>query len=43
MQWSSQNYIWDFFEFVNFNDFSLNTFVAYGETKNLHYLENERS
>ncbi len=47
-QWSSQNYVWDFwnFEFLIFNDFFLNfkfTIVPYGEIKNLTYLENERS
>ncbi len=48
-QWSSQNYIWDFwnFEFPIFNNFFLKnskfTIVAYGEIKNLNYLENERS
>ena len=48
-QWSSQKYVWDFwnFEFLIFNDFffenSKFTIVAYGEIKNLNYLENERS
>ncbi len=47
-QWSSQNYVWDFwnFEFAIFNDFFFENFkftiVAYGEIKNLNYLENER-
>ena len=48
-QWSSQNYVRDFwnFEFPIFNDFFFKifkfTFVAYGQIKNLNYLENERS
>ncbi len=47
-QWSSHNCVWDFwiFEFAIFNDFFENlkfTIVPYGETKNLNYLENERS
>ena len=47
-QWSSQKYIWGFwsFEFLIFNYFFDNskfTTVAYGEVKNLSYLENERS
>ena len=48
-QWSSQNYAWDFwnFEFLIFNFFFFENFkftiVAYGEIKNLNYLENEQS
>ncbi len=43
--WSSQNYDWDFWnlEFAIFNVFFENfkfTIVAYGEIKNLNYLEN---
>ncbi len=48
-QWSSKNYFWDFlnFYFAIFNYFFFENFkftiVAYGEIKNLNYLENERS
>ena len=46
--WSSQNYVWDFeilslrFLMIFFENIKF-TIVAYGEIKNLNYLENERS
>ncbi len=47
-QWSLQDYLVDLsnFEFPIFNNFFSkisNSVVAYGEIKNLNYLENERS
>ncbi len=48
-QWSSQSYVWDFwnFKFLTFKDFIFENskfpIVAYGDFKNLNYLENERS